>query len=419
MLKRIFSLKMNKKCDGWIVAASILLLLLGYFMLASISVGASQNQTDVVINTLLQQFLFIFASYYLMTLATRLFARLFCDEVKVVGKKNKSSRLGLKPGLVFVAIIILLMLMATLFFTDVNGSSAWIKLGGFTLQPSEFAKIMMIVLFGYSVLDLEKHKRQNVFYVFRFALFFLAFSCLIIMLQPDFGTLVILVVLFALMALLPSDYRLRNIQKLIIVVSIIASIVFIFLNTEEGLKLLEAILGDSYQYNRFASAINPFADIYGNSQNILISIYAIASGGITGLGFGNSEQKLGYLFGGSTDFAFSVTMEELGLIGLVLIVSAYCIIIGRLFYHAIKCKREGYKVILMGIAIYLTLHFVINVGGVSGLIPLTGVPLLFLSDGNSALFSVMIALGIAQSIISMNRNLQETTKKEPSGVEGS
>lgn len=126
-----------------------------------------------------------------------------------------------------------------------------------------------------------------------------------------------------------------------------------------------------------------------------------------GKGIGQSQQKFGFLTQADNDFILAIVIEELGIFGLALIVIGYSIIIQRLFHYAYRTKSEGYKIILIGTAMYIFLHFFLNVGGVGGLIPLTGVPLLFISSGGSALMSIMCAIGIAQAIIAKIRRQGE------------
>ena len=163
-----------------------------------------------------------------------------------------------------------------------------------------------------------------------------------------------------------------------------------------------------YMVGRFEASMNPFQDIYGTGYQLVNGLYAIANGGLGGLGFTHSTQKFGYLTQASSDYIFAITSEELGIIGLFIIVLGYGIVIYRLVYYALRTRSEGYKIILMGTAFYILLHFILNIGGVTGLIPLTGVPLLFISSGGSSLMSVMSAIGIAQAVISRIRRQSQT-----------
>ncbi len=116
-------------------------------------------------------------------------------------------------------------------------------------------------------------------------------------------------------------------------------------------------------------------------------------------GFGQSVQKMQYLPAASTDYILAITVEEFGILGFLVILGGYGVLIYRLFKYALMSKREGYKILYIGTAMYLFIHFVFNVGGVTGLIPLTGIPLLFISSGASSLVSICSAIGIAQAAI--------------------
>ena len=145
---------------------------------------------------------------------------------------------------------------------------------------------------------------------------------------------------------------------------------------------------------------NPFNDSqqgYGEGYQMIQGLYSIANHSID---FGNSIQKYGWLTQADSDYIFSIVIEETSLIGLFTILFGYGYICFILFKHAIKSRSEGFKVILMGCAMYIIVHFVVNVGGVGGLIPLTGVPLLLISSGGSSTLATCIALGVSDACIS-------------------
>ena len=163
---------------------------------------------------------------------------------------------------------------------------------------------------------------------------------------------------------------------------------------------------------RFVNAANPTAlDMYGGGYQPSHALYAITSSGIFGLGFGNSTRKYGYLTQADSDYILAIIVEELGIFGLLFITIGYGIIIFRLFRYAFKTNFVPYKIILSGAAIYLGAHFMLNVGGVSALLPLTGVPLLFISDGGSALVSAFITMGLCQHVIA-KINTTELAEKQ-------
>ena len=154
-------------------------------------------------------------------------------------------------------------------------------------------------------------------------------------------------------------------------------------------------------------SIKPFLNPYGTGLQLINGLFGIANSNFIGRGIANSTRKMGFLTQADNDFIFSIVIEELGIFGLLFIVLGYIVIVQRLVHYALRTKSEGYKIILMGTAMYIIAHFVLNVGGVSGLIPATGVPLLFISSGGSSLMAIMAALGICQSIIARIRRQGE------------
>ena len=133
------------------------------------------------------------------------------------------------------------------------------------------------------------------------------------------------------------------------------------------------------------------------------SLVAFVKGKWIGVGLGKSLQKYGYLPAAKTDFILAITVEETGIAGFFVILACYLTLIVRLFAHSIRVLDEKSRMVLAGVALYLLLHFILNVGGVTAFIPLTGVPLLLVSQGGSSTMAVMFALGIAQNIIARSR----------------
>lgn len=161
---------------------------------------------------------------------------------------------------------------------------------------------------------------------------------------------------------------------------------------------------------RFSAVLNPeYHD--DATREIFYSLLGISRGKLLGVGFGNSVQKFGYLVSSDADYIFAVIVEELGIAGILLVFIPYSILIYSLFYYAKRVKKDSGRVILMGTIFYLFTHFLFNVGGVSGLLPLTGVPLLLISRGGSALLSILFLLGLCQGVIASERT---PVKKEVS-----
>lgn len=397
------SLRMPKYYDKAIHACMLVLLIFGSIMIVSTSVGESSENISIVFKTIIKQCIFVCLSYGIMTYMARNFVKFLSKDVRVSKDptKNKNMKNAYRKIFNLACFVVLGALFVTLLMPATKGSKAWIPLGFMTIQPSEFAKMAIILLLGITVNDYGSQEVKFVEYMRNPLVFFLA-SALVIILQPDLGTLIIFTVVTSAILLIPSNKALDKLKYLIYFCYGMVAVAFLFISTDFGMRILENFdLG--YKLGRIVNAADPFKDIFGDGYNLVYSLYAIATGGLSGKGLGGSKQKFGYLPEAQTDFIFSVTIEELGIFGLGIIVVCYFVIIYRLCYYAMKTRSEGFKMILIGCVLYLACHFILNIGGVSALIPLTGVPLLFISSGGSSLLSIMTLFGVCQSIIALTR----------------
>ena len=388
-------LRMPAKYDFLLHLFVLILVLFGSLMVFSASqASATENVLSVVIACVKQVACVIFS--YIMMVS---FANYFTMQ--------RAKQYGNVIGFCFIA-----LLAMTFLFDDMGtGSQAWIRIPlvitDISIQPSEFVKVFMIVIMAVNV-ERFFQKKVTWWMIVKYPVIFYAVFALLIAKQPDFGTLAILTAICGLCFLIPSHPTLRKYQKWLAWLIVIAVVFVLLLTSKFGSSLLKHIPMLDYMVGRFEASMNPFQDIYGTGYQLVNGLYAIANGGLGGLGFTHSTQKFGYLTQASSDYIFAITSEELGIIGLFIIVLGYGIVIYRLVYYALRTRSEGYKIILMGTAFYILLHFILNIGGVTGLIPLTGVPLLFISSGGSSLMSVMSAIGIAQAVISRIRRQSQT-----------
>jgi cell division protein FtsW len=200
--------------------------------------------------------------------------------------------------------------------------------------------------------------------------------------------------------LLASHPALAKFQWLAFALLVIGLLAVGFLLTEGGLSFLMNlnILKD-YQLARFENTVDPFINRYGTGYQLVSSLMAFVKGDWFGVGLGMSLQKYGYLPAAQTDFILAVIAEELGFIGVLVVAGLTLFIIVTLLRYAFSAKTDRPRMVLAGVAYYLLIHFIFNVGGVTALLPLTGVPLLLISSGGSSTLSVMMALGIAQRMI--------------------
>ncbi|TFG83313.1 MAG: FtsW/RodA/SpoVE family cell cycle protein [Erysipelotrichales bacterium] len=170
--------------------------------------------------------------------------------------------------------------------------------------------------------------------------------------------------------------------------------------SDPGIKFLKSIDKGGYQLQRFLAAFNPFEIAQEGGYQIVSSLIAIVKGNWFGVGLGRSLQKYGYLPAARTDFILAIIAEETGMIGFSILLIFYGIIIYRLLKGVFRAMDEKSRMTLVGIFLYLSVHFILNIGGVTAMIPLTGVPLLFISQGGSSTMAIMCGLGIAQNILS-------------------
>lgn len=260
-----------------------------------------------------------------------------------------------------------------------GGARSWIGVGGFSIQPSEFMKLGLVGLYAKYLSENYKdlHKLKNFIMLFSLA----GVIFLIIMLQPDFGTGLVIVLSAAAMiyiAGVPNKY-------FVVIISI--GLV--------GAALL--ILSAPYRVERILAFINPWEDPLGSGFQGIQSLFAITPGGLFGHGFNNSMQKHFFLPEPQNDFIFAILIEEFGLIGGLIVLMIYFIIIYRSFKIALSVRSDFLKFYIMGIAISLAVQVTINVSVVIGLLPVTGITLPLFSYGGSSLVLTLVSLSIIVS----------------------
>ena len=386
--------KMPKKFDFWLHLAVLILIVFGSIMILSASVGETDVDKLVTAKTAGKQIVFVVISYALMTF----FA-------------NNFTMLRAKRYTKFIGFILLGLCLATLLFPEVSGSRAWIQIPipfvSVSLQPSEFVKVLMIVLMAITV-ERTFGKNYDFWTIVKVPVVYLiAYEFVIMILQPDFGSGVAIALICCVLFFVPSHKNLRKMQRMFAIIVLCLLAFTGFLLSDHGSAFIEHMPISEHGKDRFLAALNPFEDSFGSGYQLINGLYAFSKGGLFGVGLGQSELKMSYLQAASTDYILAIVVEELGLCGFIFFLILYAIILSRLLYYALYAKSEGYKLLLIGNASYLIIHFILNVGGVSGFIPLTGVPLLFMSSGGSSLMSIMISIGISQPVISQMRRQAE------------
>lgn len=393
------SAKMPKKFDTALHLCVIMLMIFGTLMIVSTNVGSAFSPIKIV-TVLIKQIIFVLISYFLMTFFANNFTM------------RRAQRIFLIVGfLLFVAMV------STQLFESANGSKAWIRIpipavGEITLQPSEFCKVFIVIVLAIFI-EMAGKRKFDWWTIMRIPIFFFFLFLCLTAVQKDFGAVLVMILMCFTCCLLVSNPSLKKLQKCIFfcIAMGLFGLFLCFVIPEQLSSFLSNVPVLSHISSRIEIAADPFLNPQVSGYQLINGLYGFARGGLQGVGFGESIQKYGYLTQSDNDFILSIVVEEIGIFGLAFVVFMYGLFIHRLFYYAFRTSSDGYKIILVGTAMYLFVHFALNVGGVSGLIPLTGVPLLFISSGGSSLMSIMVAVGICQSIISRIRRQGVLTQK--------
>jgi cell division protein FtsW len=285
--------------------------------------------------------------------------------------------------------------------TGPNGVRSWFSFGPFAFQPTELAKLA-VVLYLASIISRKKEKFRDFQKGLLPALLVVGFMAAIIMLQPDLGSCAIL--LFG--ALIVITVGGANLKHLFGLGAVAISLAVFAI----GLFLIKHPDFESYRLERFTSYMNPWNDPTGSGYHLIQSLYAFGHGGFWGAGFGKSIQKLHYLPEAHNDFIFAIIAEELGFLGSALFVLAYLFLIWRGVIIALRCSDSFGTLVGVGIIGMISVQAAINIGGVSGAIPLTGVTLPLISYGGSSMLVTLVSIGILLGI-SREINLENKEKK--------
>ena len=287
----------------------------------------------------------------------------------------------LLPLIIFVALALLAMVKAPGFGFSAGCATRWIHVGPLFFQPSELAKLAIVL---YLAAWAAKTKGGNQSFVFGVlpSLIIVGLFSLLILWQPDFGTMVILIAISATM-LFTSGMSLKHftILGLISIVALIGLIKF-----------------EPYRYDRLVSFLNPGIDPQGSSYQINQALLSIGAGGSGGYGYGLSRQKYNYLPEPMGDSIFAVTAEELGFFRVLVLLGLFLLF----FFKGLKIAKNAPdifgKMAALGLTVWVTFQALVNIGAMAGIFPLTGVPLPFFSFGSSSMLMLLADLGILLNI---------------------
>ncbi|MGM0445214.1 MAG: rod shape-determining protein RodA [Bacillota bacterium] len=286
---------------------------------------------------------------------------------------------------------VIILLMTHFFGLNVSGGRRWIDLGFINFQPSEVTKIVLILVLA-TILDQNKDFDSLKDLIIPFVYFLIPF--ILIVLENDLGTALVLLVIFIIMLFVAGVNR--KFLSVIFGGGFLSVILVISSHLFFGTPL--PFLRD-YQLNRLIAFINPNIDPQGIGYNIIQSKIALGSGQLTGKGlFGGTQNQLNFLPEKHTDFIFSVIGEEFGFIGVIVVIALFILLIWQLFNIALQAKDNYGRLVVTGIIAMFFFHIVENIGMTMGVMPITGIPLPFISYGGTSMVISIIAIGIALNI---------------------
>jgi len=287
---------------------------------------------------------------------------------------------NLSPLLLLVGVILIFLVWVPGIGQRINGSTRWLSLGGFRLQPAEIMKLVMVVyVAGY--LD-RRHKQLHDFKKGMLNMTLITGAVvLILLLQPDFGSgVVITTTVFGMLFL--AGVRLRHFLAVVAV----------------GIAAMTSLAWMApYRVARLTSFLDPWSDVYDKGFQLVQALIAFGRGGLFGVGIGASVQKLHYLPAANTDFLLAVIGEELGFVGVIFVISLYAVLVWRGFQIAARAEvQRKYFVarLAQGVSLLIAFQAIINIGVNLGVLPTKGLTLPFLSWGGSSMFVSCAAMGL-------------------------
>ncbi len=359
-----------KKIDYILLISVIIISIFGLIMIYSASYVWAEYKFNDPYKFVKTQGIFLLVSYIIMKYMLKIPYTIYL---------KKSNQIF------FICLILLILVLIPGIGSIRNGSRSWFGIGGFGIQPSEFTKLGMIIFTSKYLAYNEK----NLKYIRKGVLPVLGTLLLIfglIMLQPDFGTGIIIVITIIVM----------------LYISGVNMNFFIKLGLLGLIGIVGLIVVAPYRMKRIVSFINPWSDPLGSGFQIIQSLYAIGPGGLLGMGIGKSIQKHFYLPEPQTDFIFAIISEEFGFLGILIVSILFIIIIYRGFRISIHCENKFGKYLAFGITFGISFQTLLNLMVVVGLIPVTGVTLPFLSYGGSSLLITMLQISILLNISKYN-----------------
>ena len=355
----------NNPLDYTLLITILLLLSLGLIMVLSASSPTSLAESGTSYTYFIKQAIFAIAGLVAMGIISKINYRVYKSFYKFV----------------YVLSIILLALVLVI-GTSNNGAKRWIYIGGQSFQPSEFVKLFMIIFYA-GLLTKDREELPKFWKgLVKHILWIAPIACLLLLEPHMSATLVISGICLVMMIVAGCKFSQLFMSGLIIGVPVIGVL----------------IVKSSYRLKRVVTFLDPWQDKLGDGWQVIQSLYAIGSGGLFGLGLGQSKQKYLYLPEPQNDFIFSVLAEELGWAGCVFVIILFAILIWRGVLIAMKAPDMFGSLLAVGITSLIAIQVIINIAVVTSSMPATGMPLPFFSYGGTALFLLLCEMGILLNI---------------------
>lgn len=358
------------RADLSLIMMTLLLLTIGVVMVLSASYANAYYTKESASYYFVRQALFALSGIAVMFIASRM----------PMGVYRRLSGMVL---LISVGLLVAVLVMGKL----TNGATRWIDFGFTTFQPSELAKLGLVLYYAMLISHYKEKMKTFRYGILPFALI-LGVIVVLLALEPHVSAILIISAI-ALVMLFVGGVQLRW---------------FIGGGLSVGALLLIAYTAFDYVKLRIAAWQNPFADAAGSGYQVVQSLYAIGSGGLLGLGLGNSRQKFLYLPEEHNDYIFSVICEELGYIGAILLLALFAVLILRCYWIALHARDRFSMLVGVGIATQLALQVIMNIAVCTNSIPCTGVSLPFFSYGGTAMWLQLGEIGI---LLSISRDIPE------------
>lgn len=372
---RKFSKFANNQLDFILLIVVILLLSLGLIMVLSASSPTSLAETgDDSYSYFRKQAIFAVVGIIAMLFISKIDYRFWKKFYKIA---------------YWVSIILLLMVLIPGIGVSSGGASRWIKILGIQFQPSELAKIGLIIFYASYLTDHKDELKGFYTGFIKPFLYLVPVILILILIQDHLSATIIIVAVVGIMMLMAGS-RLKYFLTAGTAAGVAGA---------AGLYLMAKFTSKgAFRLARITSFLNPWADKQGDGWQVIQSLYAIGSGGLFGVGLGQSKQKYLYISEPHTDFIFAVLAEELGFVGCAVVIALFCVFIWRGVLTAMKAPDMFGSLVAIGITSLIGLQAIINIAVVTSSMPVTGMPLPFFSYGVTSLLILLCSVGVLLNI---------------------